>query len=404
MVAAREFVRCQTEHDVMVAAADAIFQQGYWISVFELEGDQMVARVLRQDPESIRRAEAVYGKRAEEVRFPLAAMKGLDQVFETKRARYSPDIYAIIEQIHTPEVSTIARETLPRVLSSVEAPIFVDGSAFGFISVHGTGLTQNAVPTLELFAQLVSGALENVRHQRAMRERMEQLTALQTELVNRERLAAIGEAAGVLSHEARNPLGAILNALAVLRRNPALDPDGKFVLDIAEEEAFKLDALVRDLMELARPLEPRLRPLNPREIIEAAVSDVRRRFGRGAPLVTVAATATMPEVSADSTLLKLAVENLLRNAALAGAGAPVQVEVAARDGVVVVSVRDTSAASAAAAGAGGDFDPFTMVGARGTGLGLAVVKRAVEAQGGTVRGSMGGACLEIILPVATSAG
>ncbi|MGD6643566.1 histidine kinase dimerization/phospho-acceptor domain-containing protein, partial [Xanthomonas citri pv. citri] len=133
--------------------------------------------------------------------------------------------------------------------------------------VQSTTLTPANAGALELFAQLIGGALENVRHHRAAEARLAEVSRLQNELIASERLTALGEAAGVVAHEVRNPLGAILNTVAVLKREPRLGPAGASAVEMLEEEAIRLEDIVRDLLDAVRPLEPRPRPVSLGEMV-----------------------------------------------------------------------------------------------------------------------------------------
>lgn len=396
--AAREFVRCREERALFEIAADALFAVGYWVAVVKLEGEEFVHYVLRQDPDMLGRSEELYGRPAHELRFRRSTVPQIEQLFTTGRAAFNPDLFQMVDAIHSPEVAKMIRATMPAA-RSVDAPIFVEGEPFGFLSVQGSTLAPTSALVLELFAQLLGGAVENVRHHAQAAARLREVSALQQEVIHHARLAAVGEAAGLLSHEARNPLGGILNAVALLRRHNPNSPDASMLLDIAEEEALKLDALVKDLMELARPLEPRVRPLRVEDVLEAALGDVRRRLGRSAPPFEVTVQEPMPPANADPTLLRLSIENLLRNAAQGGGGEPVKVALRVEGGAVVFAV-DEPTGPRRGRTPGEPFDPFSAARPRGTGLGLAVVKRSVEAQGGQVRAADDGARLEIILSAA----
>ena len=392
VVAARELMCCRDERDVLEAAAEAIHRQGYYLAIFRLEGEYLTHGAYRESPEMLKKAEEVYGVPAEQVRFPKSGMPHLDRLFETRRASFSDDAFELVDSMHSAEMAKLIRASLPKV-RTMETPIFVNDRPWGVITVQGDTLNPSAAATLELFSQLISSALENVGHLRAAEQRLRELTELQNALVARERLAAIGQAAGVLSHEARNPLGAILNAIAVLRKKHTADPDDTLLLDIAEEEALKLDVLVRDLMELARPLEARLRPLHPESILEAAISDLKRRQRTPAQFDISVPSEGVPEIDADPTLLKLALENLLRNAVQLSNGAAVRIAITHESDAVSFAVDDAMDPRDVGS-AGGEFDPFSILASRGTSLGLAVVKRLVEAQGGTVRACDGGHRLE----------
>ena len=208
-------------------------------------------------------------------------------------------------------------------------------------------------------------------------------------LLRAERLASVGRLAAGIAHEVGNPLGAI-SAYAELARGRLA---GRADLVEAEDflvrigvEAARIDAIVRDLLDFARPGALALGPVRVADALEAAarLAGVQERC-RGVEL-EVALPEALPPVLADERRLAQVFLNLLLNAgdAMGGAG---RLRVAGRieAGMVVVEVDDS--------GPGIDpavrtriFEPFftTRETGRGTGLGLAVCHGILESFGGTI--------------------
>jgi len=215
----------------------------------------------------------------------------------------------------------------------------------------------------------------------------------------------LGEAAGVVAHEVRNPLGAILNVVAVLKRESRLGPIGTSAVAMMEEEATRLDDIVRDLLDVVRPFELRPRPLHLGELARrtvmllAAVSEAARAQ------VHFEEAAELPLIQADEALLQLALTNLLRYTLRSSPeGGTVRLEVAPSPGGISIVMEDQGAGLS-----GVDsqrvFQPFFTSRATGAGLGLAVVRRVVLAHGGTVNVRErpgGGARFELLLPLSPS--
>ena len=103
-------------------------------------------------------------------------------------------------------------------------------------------------------------AVANARLYEDLKRSYQELARTQEELVKRERLAALGELAAVVAHEVRNPLGAIFNSLRSLDRALKPEGDAAMLLGIVGEEADRLNRIVGDLLDFARPSEPALQP------------------------------------------------------------------------------------------------------------------------------------------------
>jgi signal transduction histidine kinase len=398
--AASELVRCRDEQTVLETAVESIHRQGFFVTVMLLEGDALVHGPMRQDPAQVASAELLYGQPIHEIRFPRASVPHLEDVLARRKAAFHQDFLRSLENFHASELLARMRRAWP-VVRALDAPIFVEGEPFGVLSVQGETLTPTSAATLELFARQVGGALENVRHHRLAAARLTELSRLQSELVAQERLTVLGEAAGVVAHEVRNPLGSILNAVAVLKRDK-LGPMGTSAVEMLEEEATRLDAMVRDLLDVVRPLEPRPRPLHPGELARRTLELFGERRQLGRVRVSMDEAPDLPMLRADETLLQLALENLLRNAVQASPeGGQVRVAVACVPEGICLTVEDEGP-GVSPADAQRVFEPFFTTRTTGTGLGLAVVRRVVLAHGGTVSVGQrpgGGARFELRLPL-----
>ncbi|HEY3450339.1 MAG TPA: ATP-binding protein [Myxococcales bacterium] len=283
-------------------------------------------------------------------------------------------------------------------------PVYVEREPYGLLCALGDDLDPANIAAVELFARQLGAAIDNVRQHRRLAERLDEVTRLQRELVHRERLAALGEAAAVVSHEVRNPLAAILNAVDLLRREARLSDRGRSVLGMVQEESMRLDALVRDLLLLARPLSPKLRPLDLRPRVQHAVTVASQgATGRRVRFEVVVALPEAPLASADPDFLQVALVNLLQNAAQASpVGGRVTVSIAPDTCGVLLAVEDEGP------GIPEDqaeriFEPFFTTRGEGTGLGLAIVKEIMASHQGAVRvgrAAKGGARFELVLPAA----
>ena len=306
----------------------------------------------------------------------------------------------------------------PRAVLAV--PLVARNELKGAVVLEDTRSARVFSPTEVERATAVAGqiamALLSASLYEELRASYRDLEQAQAELIDRERLAALGELSASIAHEVRNPLGVIFNALVSLRR--LLRPEGNvgLLLKIIDEEADRLNAMVGDLLDYSRPLKPALQPVQLGPLVEGALSAARAR-GPGAE-----AGAPMPEgleidlhipaeltLRADSRLLRQALINLFLNSFQAmpkGGVLSVSAERMISLGMPLarVRVRDTGPGIAIEVRPR-IFQPFFTTKATGTGLGLAVVKRIVEGHGGRIavvdadNGEESGANFELWLPV-----
>jgi signal transduction histidine kinase len=198
-----------------------------------------------------------------------------------------------------------------------------------------------------------------------------------------EKLAVLGRVAAGLAHEIRNPLGAISGSIELLRASPGLGQEDRELCDLVRRETERLDALVSDMLELARPHALAL------EILDAAavareVATLASCSGRGADVELVLAGSASVFVEADPAQLRQLLWNLVRNAIQASAaGSEVELLVGVDGEDVLVEVRDRGPGIAPHARAR-IFDAFYSTRSKGTGIGLAVVRRIVDAHGWSI--------------------
>jgi two-component system, NtrC family, sensor histidine kinase HydH len=243
----------------------------------------------------------------------------------------------------------------------------------------------------------------------------------------RDRLAALGQMAAGLAHEIRNPLGSIKGAAQFLQPGQAAEggkdgKDGKGestreFLDIIIEEVNRLNKIVSQFLDYARPYRGEQRPLEVSEVLKKTLSLLPAAQLEGAVDISTSFAERMPPVRADAEQLLQVFLNLSLNA--------IQARMPGEEpGKLLIStgLRRATRRGAAAAffevrfrdtGVGippGDiknlFIPFFTTKDKGTGLGLPISQRIIENHGGTieVRSQPGeGATFTVLLPIEADA-
>ncbi len=277
-------------------------------------------------------------------------------------------------------------------------PLVIEGKPVGLLSLarrKDVAYGENDVRSAEILGVQMASLLERARLYdeanrlyRDLKTSYDELARTQQELVRHERLAALGELAAVMAHEVRNPLGVIFNSLTTLKRLLRPTGDAEMLLNMVGEEADRLNRIVGDLLDFVRPYELVKKPMAVEPIIASAVDAAAQSTLNANVRVLTEFPKELPPFPLDAHLLKQALVNLIVNAAwamLRGGTVTLRAEVESQGGVpwLTVRVRDEGVGLTQRATAK-MFQPFFTTKATGTGLGLAVVKRIVDAHLGEV--------------------
>ncbi len=216
------------------------------------------------------------------------------------------------------------------------------------------------------------------------------IARFQREAAQRERLSSLGRLSTVVAHEIRNPLMIIKAALRSLRRDDLTPADTRAAVADIDEEIVRLNRIVSEVLDFARPIKFELAPVDLNALCEDAA---RASAGDGdGREVALDLDRTLPPIVSDGDRLRQVLLNLLGNArhAVAGRqeqapnGCPIRLATRrAADGRVAIDVRDRGA-GIAAEDLPRVFDPYFTTRRTGTGLGLAISRNIIEGLGGTI--------------------
>ncbi len=222
-----------------------------------------------------------------------------------------------------------------------------------------------------------------------------------------ERMAYIGQITTSLSHEIRNPLSAVKMNLQILKKNQQIQGNDQRRIDIAVREVIRLEGILKELLDFAKPLQLKISDFNINSILSAAVELLEIKFDQKQVAVFQSFDSEIPAMQADGEKLGQAFINLLLNAFDASESKSTiwiythyhpndsprsRIEVVIEDEGQGFSEKHLSEI----------FEPFFTTKTKGTGLGLTNVKRIAEAHGGRISVSKReprGACFRLYLPV-----
>ncbi len=241
---------------------------------------------------------------------------------------------------------------------------------------------------------------------RLRRARQVEEDAQRGQMARVEQLATLGEMAASLAHEIRNPLSGTKAAIDVLAGEEKAEEPRRILRHVSEELA-RVDGVVRQLLNFARPKAPVLAKADLRALLDDAVMLSRPRAAAQGASLEVLGGAGPLDVLADADMARQVIVNLLLNALQASEGvrdARIVLSAGARDGQAACSVRDNGP-GVPADRADAIFRPFMTTKPRGTGLGLATSRRLIELQGGRLwleNPGAPGACFTFTLPAFTA--
>ena len=214
------------------------------------------------------------------------------------------------------------------------------------------------------------------------------IVRFQREAAQRERLSSLGRLSTVVAHEIRNPLMIIKTALRGLRGGGATAEDVKTAVADIDEEIARLNRIVSDVLDFARPIH-----------FDLATADLNALCDDAAKAVSVDSTlavtrdldTSLGSVTTDAERLRLALVNILMNARHAVMARseppppdPIRLTtLRVGDDRVAVEVRDRGI-GIAAEDLPRVFDPYFTTRRTGTGLGLAISRHIIEGLGGTI--------------------
>jgi len=236
------------------------------------------------------------------------------------------------------------------------------------------------------------------RSHRELQEQTRLLLEKEAQLHRADRLSALGQLSAGLAHEIRNPLGAIKGAVEILEEDyPAGHPKAEFYAIILKE-VKRLNDVVTNFLNFARPVSMRFVPVDVREVLASLEGLVSGEARAHRVQIRTSFHVGPSRVMADEALLKQAFLNIMLNALEAmpdGGELAISTRVADPKTVGVMdsddreewleAVFDDTGTGIPEEHVGRVFDPFFTTKKDGTGLGLAITYRIIENHRGIIR-------------------
>lgn len=296
---------------------------------------------------------------------------------------------------------------IPRLLKRIPNLPIVIVTGYGELDISISALRAGAYDYIlkPINADVLRSTINRIRERR---QHILQIEATQKRLVDKERLAAIGQMVAGLAHESRNALQRSQACLETLALDMEDRPDSLKLVHKIQLALDDLHGLYEEVRDYSAPINLRRCSSNLCDLINEAWSEVRSLSGSSISFRCATDDSCPPIIDVDPSRIRQVFRNLLENSLMACESqgqieASIKRERSSSNDQVHIIVKDNGE------GIANDvmpklFEPFFTTKTKGTGLGLAITKRIVEAHDGTIEADAnpdGGARFQIWLPCPT---
>jgi PAS domain S-box-containing protein len=320
---------------------------------------------------------------------PIRGLRG--ETYRTGQVAYHNDF------IHS-KWARLMPEGHVKLKNVLFAPLIIGKKTVGIIGLANKqgGFTERDANMALAFGEIASIALinsrmletleENEKRLKSYTERLEELVEEEAnKLKDAERLAAIGETAGMVGHDIRNPLQTITSSVYLAKEEvkslPASSKKEDLIesLETIEEQVSYINKIVSDLQDFVKPLNPKIEEIDLHKLVKDAFlsSAIPENIK-----VLISIEEDLPQLVVDRYLIKRVLINLITNAVQAMPdGGTISVKATQKNGVALISVEDTGL-GIPEENRNKIFKPLFTTKSKGQGFGLSVCKRLVEAHNG----------------------
>ncbi|MCG8550945.1 MAG: ATP-binding protein, partial [Desulfobacterales bacterium] len=256
----------------------------------------------------------------------------------------------------------------------------------GLVSEQELKLTSsngNAIPVSVTITKIVGSQDNFIGHVFILND-LSRIRALELEIKHKEKLAAVGILAAGVAHEVRNPLSSIKGYATYFSSLFDAQSDNKKAANIMAEEVDRVNRVISELLEFARPIKLKLRRIRIFELVDKALRLIKYEADPAGIKIISSVEPALPEVEVDKDRLTQVLLNMFINAIQAmPSGGTLTVNVKAVENRARFEISDTGNGISPQDQAN-IFNPYFTTKKSGTGLGLAIAFKIIETHGGTI--------------------
>lgn len=309
--------RALTTDEVFAAVAEELEKLGFSCTVALVDDDQssLFPKHLSYDPKTIEATEKLTGLKAEGFSIPVKAAKISRQVIWEKKTIFVKDATNALRRL-LPEPARSFAEHIVSILSIskiIVAPLIVEDKAIGLFSVQSDDLTEENLPAITALAHQVAAAWHKATLMQELERSLEELKQTQSQLIQAQKMEAVGRLAGGMAHDFNNILTTILLYTQLLLHSHDLPSNLAQSAEIILDESRRAADLVQKMLDFSRRSMMEARPVDLKSFIEGTTDILKRTLPANTRLTLEMGTDEYV-VRADPTQIQQVVMNLAVNA------------------------------------------------------------------------------------------
>ena len=393
-----------TPEEIFATVAEEFKKLSFSCAVFLTDESQsrLSPRYLSYEARALKAAEKLTNLKREDFSIPIEKMDIYREIVREKKTVFVENIEEVTRQ-WLPEPTRRFTGQILRILKipkAINAPLIVEDQVIGLLSVQSDDLTEDDIPAITAFAHQMAAAWHKARLMQDLQSSLEELRRTQAQLVQAQKMEAIGQLAGGIAHDFNNLLTTIVGFTRLLLREAPEGSQQREDLCRVEVAAERAAALTRQLRLFTRQEKGERRPVRLNSVVEETHNLLKRSIPKEIT-IELRLEPKLWAVEADPSQISQVLVNLCVNArdAMPNGGTltletknvtldeeEAQANLAARPGRYVrLSASDTGIGMSPEVQAR-LFEPFftTKEMGKGSGLGLAVVYGIVKGHNGFI--------------------